>query len=510
VVIWPDADAKHHKDGSGLLAKEHQPGIKAAMKIAELLTRKHGGRVRILDVGEPGTRADGWDVADAIAVGWTADQVLAFVRERQRSSSAPPGSVQTPTDPRDGWRGRMIRDGKGRVIDCRENVYVLLREHPELRDLVGLDQFSNRIVKRRPPPWGLEGEWTSVDDLQLGLWSAREAGIVVRATQSLADGVQLAAVEAPFHPVCEWLRSLRWDGTPRLDHWLGDLLGVAASEYTRLVGRYFLVQMVARVFRPGCKADCSLILEGPQGLGKSSVVSVLGGEWSSDTPFVPGDKDSFQALSGVWVYEISELDSFNRAETTRVKAFISSAVDRYRAPYERRPAAHPRQCSFVSTTNQHEYLQDSTGNRRFWPVAVGDIDLDGLAAAREQLFAEAVEYFDRGERWFPARDEQRAHFEPEQAARETQHPWEATVREFVDKSSASGPLSRVTMPELLYDALKFEPSRISHSNTEAKRIGAIMSRLGWKRARESTGARAWFYERPREQQVEGVGANAPF
>lgn len=507
VVIWPDADAQTGKDGM-LLPAEQQPGVRAAHKVAELLAAI-GARTRILDVGQPGERPGGWDVADAIAEGWSADQVLDFIRAKQRSVAAP----QSAPDPSQGWRDQLLRNRKGELIDCRENVYLILRDHPEWKGVIGLDQFSNRIVKRRPTPWGLEGEWTSVDDLQLGVWTAQQLGLVIKAAATLGDGVQLAAIEAPFHPVREWLRGLKWDGVERLDSWLVDFLNVQRSKYVELVGRYFLTQMVARVFRPGCKADCSLILEGPQGRGKSTVVAVLGGEWSSDTPFVVGDKDSFQALSGVWVYEISELDSFNRSETTRVKAFISSPVDRYRAPYERRPAAHPRQCVFISTTNQHEYLQDTTGNRRFWPVSVGDeIAIDALAAARDLLFAEAVHCVDRGDRWFPTREEQLEHFAPEQAARENQHPWEFTIRDFLDRGTG-GPRSQVTVAEILYDALKFEPARISHSNTEAKRVGAIMARLGWRRLREGSGARNWYYERPKEGEaaLAVVGEdNAPF
>ena len=274
---------------------------------------------------------------------------------------------------------------------------------------------------------------------------------------------------------------------------MSDCLGVMKTEYSMLVSRYFVIGMVARIFQPGCPMKYMLILEGPQDRGKSSAMRILGGEWFADTPFVVGEKDAYQMLRGKLLYEIAELDSFNRAETTKMKAFVSSPVDNYRASYERRNRDWPRQVIFVGTTNQSEYFKDATGNVRYWPIVVGQIDFDTLAGMRDQLFAEAVLAFREGARWQPDAEQQRRLFEPEQEVREINDPWLDLIGEWLDKSTRN----TMTVAEVLLECLKVEAGKIDGARQMAMRIGLCMRKLGWlKRRPNRDGVRFYHYQRP--------------
>lgn len=202
------------------------------------------------------------------------------------------------------------------------------------------------------------------------------------------------------------------------------------------------------------------------------------------------------ALKGVWFYEIGEMDSFNRADTTRVKGFVSSAVDRFREPYQRREIVQPRQQMFIGTTNQSEYFKDTTGNRRFWPVRVdGMVDLNRLREWRDQLFAEAVHRFEAGEIWHPTREEQDRLFKPEQDFREVPDPWLPIVSRWL--SSVEQRLcSEFYLEDILTKALAIAPDRLGPARQEAMRVAAIMARLGFeKHRRQRDGTRSYYYAR---------------
>lgn len=517
VILWPDADSQRQKrpkdalpdEVMPLLLANDQPGMKAMLQIAERLCEL-GCHVSIINLPPPGTLPDGWDIADAVRKDdWDAERVRQFMRDNlspfstSKSISTPTEAVAEEVDQR-AWKKALIRTETGELRGCRENVFLILESHPEWQGVIAIDEFANSIVKLKAPPYmhGKVGEWDTTDDARLGLWLATTKGIrmPVRSLEAISEAVNLVAHNHVIHPVREYLDSLQWDGIPRVDDWLNRYLGVTDKQYTRLVGRFFLIAMVARIYKPGCKMDYMPILEGPQGKGKSTALRVLGGQWFSDTPFDMKSKDSYVALPGKWLYEIGELDSFNRAESTLAKTFIASMEDNYRAPYERRNRKHKRQCMFAGTTNQDEYFKDPSGNRRYWPIRVTLIDIDGLKKDRDQLFAEAVALFRDGERWHPTREEDTLYFQPEQEEREIGDPWFGIVREYLSNQSAS----EFTTADVLIGCLKFEMSKIGPARQEATRIGVIMKKLGWTKHRRSTGDREWFYRRPSTPETPKV------
>ena len=204
-----------------------------------------------------------------------------------------------------------------------------------------------------------------------------------------------------MHPVRDYLTALVWDGISRLDSWLITYLDAEDTPLIRAIGSRWMISAVARIMQPGAKVDHMLILEGPQGGKKSSALKTLAGaEWFTDELAEIGSKDAAQQMRGIWIIEIAELDAISRAEVSRIKAFLTRTTDRYRPPYERYVVEVPRQCVFAGSVNPETYLRDETGNRRFWPVRCGSIDIDALRHDRDQLWAEAVARYRQGAIWW--------------------------------------------------------------------------------------------------------------
>lgn len=412
---------------------------------------------------------------------------------------------------RPAWMQRLVPD-RGGWKDCRENVFLLLTEHPKLQGLVAYDEFAHRVLKVGEAPWETTpGEWTTQDDYSLGLWLTETVGLTVRSEATLVAGVAMAAFKARFHPVLQYLDGLQsWDGTERLPYWLSECLGAAETPYTRLVGTWFVMGMVQRVKRPGCQMDYMVVLEGLQGKRKSTALRTLVGvdDWFADTPIRVGDKDAMLSLAGKWLYEMGELDSFNRAEVTAVKQYISSRIDRVREPFARRPADRPRSGVFAGSTNQAEYFKDPTGARRFWPVKCDDeIDIEKLAQWRDQLFAEALARLSSDDpdvsRYYPTRQETEEFLVPEQEQREIGDPWFEKLATWVDSSAKFGDtldevrdVDSFTSHELLTKAIGVPMDRIDGARQMSTRVGIAMHKLGWEKRRDTAPPRLWRYWRP--------------
>lgn len=522
VVIWPDCDAQLDREGE-LLPEARQPGIRAAEEIAARL-RDLECEVRIVKIPAPGAKPGGWDVADAIAEGWTAAQVREYILgQNLRFASfavvdgSKPADQAAPGD--DEWKRELARDDRGKLLAGVPNAFIMLTHRAEWREVLAFDEFAQRPVKRMPPPFerGVAGDWEAMDDSFTAFWLATRAGMPKMSSAQAAEAAEMAARAAPFDPVRGYLEQLEWDGTARIDQWLIDYFGAPNTRYTQLVGRFWLIGMVRRAFEPGCKFDYMPILEGPQGRGKSTAMAILAGPAHfGNTDFVMGDKDSMALMQGKWLYEIAELDSFNKADTTRVKSFVTRQTDEFRPAYGRRILKIPRRVVLVGTTNQYEYFKDSTGNRRFWPVKVIDqINLDGLHDARAQLFAEAVQRCRDGERCYPSRDEQDQYFTPEQDAREIGDAWDDAIHRWLNTPhEIDGLPNNVSSFDILRKALQLDPGKITREMST--RVGISMRKLGWLKREHRGEHPRYVYERPKKsahdtgQPQAGEGGGVPF
>ena len=296
--------------------------------------------------------------------------------------------------------------GKDAPRDCRENVIYILRDHPEWAGALAIDTFAKKIVCKQTTPLGQQPgeEWTPDADPAMGLWLSEQAGFSVRSLETISQAVRHVALIQQTHPVREYFDALEWDQRSRCDRWVVDYMSCDDVPYSRMVGMFFLINMVRRIYEPGCVMRSVPVFEGAQNKGKSRALWTLTHPWYSDTMMRVGDKDSYQMLQGVMLYEVSELDSFSRTEASTVKAFISSTEDNFRAPYERAPAKHKRQTAFAGTTNasrkdldarlargdkpvaEVKYLYATKDHQLFQPVFVGvREDKLGNACLRDQL-----------------------------------------------------------------------------------------------------------------------------
>ena len=557
VYLWPDADSQRQRltreereadvdpATKPYLPAEMQPGLCAMVGIGSVLQADQACTVFLCPLSAPGKRADGWDIADAIAEGWDAPRVREFIRaavpfqavdDSARAKAAP---ISTPSmagagieEVSIGWRSKLLLSGSGATKAVRENVVLALDGLPELDlpgvpeafEVIAFNEFTNDVVKTRDAPWGTPaGVWDETDELELGNWLVHQHWLPSMPRGTLEESVAMVAKRHRFHPVRQELDGLRgkWDGEKRLAMWLRRCCleedewddADPLQQYLARVGTWLVMAICARVLTPGCKFDYMVIFEGAQGVGKSTLARLLGGDYFADTGLVLGDKDSYQNLQGILVYEWGELDSLTKAEVTKVKQFISSMKDRFRASFDRRAKDYPRQVVFIGTTNEDHYLVDPTGNRRMWPVRVTRaIDLDWFRDNREQLFAEALRYVEAGERFHPTTKEQRELFEPQQQQRQIENAIQAAVMRYlydenqrVTPSGDNGTLvEQITVPDLLG---RIGISVDKQSSVLLRQATAALRHAGWVRFRSSRGDRPWMFRRPKGDAGLVAGAS---
>lgn len=385
------------------------------------------------------------------------------------------------------WSELLHRTERGEVRDVIVNAVTILRADHRFAGRLRWNQLLE-AVEAEDLPWRKGGwqEWADADDLQLAAWCQERHAYLKPPT--VANAVQIVARDQMHHPVRERLDALTWDGVPRLGSWLSTYLGVAASSYTKAVGRAWMISAVARAYQPGCKVDTALILEGAQGAGKSQAAGLLALDQSLFTDQIAdlGTKDSGQDLRGKWVVELAELAAMRRPEIERVKAFMSRREDHYRPSYGRRSQDYPRQCVFVGTTNSESYLADETGGRRFWPVKVGTIELEKLRCDRKQLWAEAVVAYCKDERWWLSSEIEGAARE-EQEARRIEDPWEAAIARWLIGQG------RASVDQVLRDAIGMPLER--QDQRARNRVAAVLKGAGWQPTRRRVdGELRRFYE----------------
>lgn len=406
------------------------------------------------------------------------------------------------------WESLLLTE-RGKAFGNVANVKAVLDYAPEWAKVFALNTFAQQIVILRKPPFEsvrpvprdmTDADVTLTQAWMQGHWCNRQTGELqgINAAKNVVeDAIAAHAAERAFSPLADYLNGTTWDGTPRIETWLIHHLGAADTRLNRQFGRKFLIASVARGLEPGCKVDTALILEGPQGLKKSSAVATLYGvDWTVDHLPDLQTKDAILQLCGRWCVEAAELDALNRAETARIKAFLSTSIDVARLPYGRRTGSMPRQCVFIGTVNKGGtgYLKDETGARRFWPVECGagwkagcKIDLAALAEARDQLWGEAVVAYRAGEHWW-LDDADEALQAAATAERYDADAWTNSI------VAALGAKESVLIDDM-FGALRMDPKDWSRANQ--MRIGGALAHLGWKRERRMVGGvRQYVYERP--------------
>jgi predicted P-loop ATPase len=481
VILWPDAD---------------EPGLAAMVRIAKALTGI-GASVRgIIDTeGLP----RGFDAADLEHDG--CEEPEAWLNERLR----PVPDDKPALDPdRLAWMKKCQRDRQGQPHSNLHNALAALRHAPKLHDAFAFDQMQCTAMVRRELPGCQREIPRSLEDCDVSAvqeW-LQGAGLVSIGFNVVQQAIAHRAHERRFHPVRDYLNRLKWDGKERLSSWLHVYLGAKQNAYTAGIGSMFLKSMVARIFKPGCKVDYYLILEDPeQGTQKSLVCAILGGEWYSDHLPDLGD-DAVRVsmhLRGKWLIEIAELSAVEKAHPRRLKSFMSRRVEKFIPKYGRNEVSEPRQCVFIGTTNHQVYLRDETGERRPWPVRTDKIKLDELERDRDQLFAEAVERFHRGERWWPDAEFEAEHARPEQDARFDADVWEGLIATYLLGRTHTTVFEVATAT----DGVGIPKEKIGRA--EQNRIVTILEKLGWRRGKRSAQARPWLspeqYRREQEKEM---------
>lgn len=335
------------------------------------------------------------------------------------------------------WENALELDKQGRIKDTLDNIVIILRNDDELQS-IAFNRHRDGIDAKDGLPWEqMKPGWNDSDNAALKVFLSRKYGIY--SPTKTKDAILAVAAERAYHPILEYLDALpAWDEVPRIETLLIDYFGAEDSAYTRAVIRKTMAAAVARIYRPGTKFDSVLILNGPQGIGKSTFFAKLAGDWFSDSLTLTDmkDKSGAEKLQGYWILELSELNGMKKADVETVKSFISRADDKYRASYGVNVESHPRQSIIVGSTNAESgFLRDITGNRRFWPVRITgesskhpwDIDSETV----QQIWAEALVTYKAGEVLY-LRGEEATAAVSEQAAAMESDDREGIIRNYLD------------------------------------------------------------------------------
>lgn len=473
ILIWPDSD---------------DPGRECGEKIGDSLT-KHCKQIKMILAD----RSKGWDAADALAGGWDRDMVIKWAKPRVRVITEPkPIKKETPTIRVEDNTIPLISESvaalhekvgipktaSGQPICNVQTCRMMLESIREFKDMFWFDEFHQKYYTRMPKPTatGIDDsvrEFSTIDNLFLLDFFQSKLGLSRLGDEMLNKAVMMHSQKNLRNEPKDWFETLEWDGKKRIDEFFIDCFGGKPGEYTRAVGRNFWTSMVARIYRPGCQNDYMVVLEGAQGIGKSTALQAIGGKWYTTASNAIERSDFYQVLQGNILIEIAELDAFSKAEVTRIKSVITDSTDRYRAPYDRKPQDYPRQSVFVGTTNESHWQRDHTGGRRFWPIYCQDINLQKIKDDREQLFAEAIVRFKKGADWYMTPfDETKA----EQERRRQVDEWEDRIEAYLTRP---GGADWTTIMDIAESALKIEAGKVDVR--VQRRIAAALSSLGWEK-----------------------------
>ncbi|MGN7457877.1 VapE domain-containing protein [Paenibacillus pasadenensis] len=394
---------------------------------------------------------------------------MAEIQEAFGDIDAEPATDDLEPDEDDAWVEQLETHHKtGVPLPTAGNAELIL-SHGVWRGVLAYDAFGNSEVVRRALPWrereraGRAYEpWLGADDKRLQHWFSK--AYAINSGKTIQNAFTEVVHRNTFHPIKSYIEAGRWDGVPRAERLFVAYLGAADTHYVRQATRKMLLAAVTRLYRPGCKFDQMLVLVGPQGAGKSSLLAKLGREWFSDSLRTFENKEAGEHLQSGWIFEIGELSALKRAEVEEVKAFLSKTEDRYRVAYDRQVSEFPRKCVFFGTTNTREFLRDATGNRRFWPIEVlperaelshwdhlGDDEVS-------QIWAEVVSWYRAGEA-LELDSDARMEAERQQAAHMEHDPREGMILEWLETEESdemdrpSGQRQRVCAAQIWVECL---------------------------------------------------------
>lgn len=350
-----------------------------------------------------------------------------------------PDAEDAPKKVNDEWKKGLKYAIKGGKILCTiENIILILENDPALKGHIVHDLFSNSDAAVGGLPWNKDAkQWTDADDANLRVWLEKNYDITGK--EKINDALTAVLTRHSYHPIRDYLNALQWDGVPRLERIVIDYMGAEDNELNRAMSRKHFTAAVARVFNPGCKYDYCLIMTGAEGMGKSTLLSIMGGPWFNDSIVTTEGKEGMEQLRRAWIIELGELSSIKRSDVEQVKAYLSKQVDVYRAAYGRRVTENPRQCIFCGTTNESLFLKGDNGNRRFWVIPV-NAELrkyhnwhEALTRDRDQLWAEAVHYYRQGEKlYLPEGLESEARRRQEEYNDDSDDPTLSLLQQFLD------------------------------------------------------------------------------
>ena len=438
---------------------------------------------------------------------------LTAMAEAGQLSPLDDGGDDPPTND---WSREMVwrTDKEGNRVGLKNtigNVGAILKHDKHWKGLIKRNEFTGGVelwggpIFNRPPvePVPLTDEL--VTEITMWLQQRPEGPLRIEVGTSVVyEAVNATANLYLYNPLRDYLDGVQWDGTPRLDSWLERYMGARTvdaagddiTSYVRAIASKWLIAAVARTYEPGCKVQNVLILEGDQGLRKSTALEVLASrKFFTDAALDIGNKDTAVMTTRTWIVELAELDAFRKSENTQAKAFFTRDWEEYRPPYGRTMVKRPRVCIFAGTSNRDDYLTDPTGNRRYWPVFCTKVDLAALRADRDQIWAEAKARYQAGRAsdedclwWLTKPEEAIAYRSAEE--RVASDDWDEPI---IRWWAAAGRQNDVRTSAVLEVAIGIPKERLNHASQS--RVGACMKRLGFVKKRKRDGGRLiWFYE----------------
>lgn len=465
------------------------------------------------DGAVPGTPTNKLPSYTAMCSFAAADKAVSSLLNTERYRNAVEAFGAQAPDDVENWATLLDVTKAGDVKKTVDNILIILENDPLLKGKIVFEEFSNRVYALGTLPWEsnpVHRIWTDNDDSGMRHYLERVYGIT--GEKKIFDACSLSCHRHSYNAVKKYLESLpAWDGVPRLDTLFCDYLGAEDNTYVRAAARKSLVAAVARAMTPGVKYDTMPILAGRQGIGKSTLLRLLGGQWFSDSLETFGGKESCEMIQGVWINEIGELNGLNKAETNAVKQFLSKVEDIFREPYGRRTGVYPRRCVFFGTSNEEEFLRDKTGNRRFWPIdcgmnpAVKNVFND-LPSEVPQIWAEALAAWRLGEPLY-LEDEALSISEKAQEEHAERNAKEGIIREFVGRDILPDWDKRTVIQRRIYWQADFEKDNIERvprekicaaevwcecfgadikfmRKSDSAEINAILSKLdGWEKSK---------------------------